>query len=106
MALVNLYKSPSDVNYSSFSAVPNYINEVSSGIFGWLLLVCIYIIFASGIAYYKKDITTGLAIAGFTTTIIAILFRILELINNVTLGITITVAVLGLIIFLFTKTKE
>jgi hypothetical protein len=104
--MINLHKSPSDVNYSSLNQVPLYVNEVSGGIFGWFSLVCLYVIFAFGISYYKKDIPMGLAISGFIVTIFAILFRILGLINSVHLAICITISVLGLILLLFSKTRE
>jgi hypothetical protein len=104
--MYQLYQSPSEFNWSSSTSIFLYVNAVTSGVFGWFSLLCIYIIFAMGVSYYKKDITIGVSIAGFITVILAILFRILTLINNVHLGITIVIAVLGLIMFLFGKTKE
>ena len=104
--MYQLYQSPSEFNFTSSTSIFTYVNAVTGGVFGWFSLLCIYIIFAFGVSYYKKDITTGVAIAGFITVILAILFRILTLINNVHLGIAIVISVLGLIIFLFGKTKE
>jgi len=101
----NLYTSPSDVNWSSGVKIFIYVNDVT-GVFGWLLLLCIYFIVAFGVSYYKKDITQGIGIAGVLTLILAISFRILDLINTVHLSIVIVVAILGLIMLLFGKTKE
>lgn len=103
--MINLYPSPSDQNFTSIVSIFTYINDVTE-IFGWFLLLCIYLVFMFGISYYKKDISLGVAIAGFITVIIGVLFRIVNLINSFVLGIIITIAVMGLILLLFTKTRE
>jgi len=101
------FTSPSNINWSSGGgALFDYVNEVSSSVFGWLLILCIYVIFAFSIAYYKRDISMSLAISGFMTTVIAIFFRIGGIINTLTLGITIAVTVLSVLIFFFDKSRE
>lgn len=103
--MIELYPSPSSQNFTSITSVFIYLND-TTGIFGWFLLLCIYVIFLFGVSHYKKDIPTGMAIAGFITVIIGILFRILGLINEIVLGTCIAVAIGGLIILLFSKTRE
>ena len=101
------FSSPTSVNWSSGGGeIFDYVNEVSGSVFGWMLILCIYVIFAFSIAYYKRDISMALAISGFMTTVIAIFFRIGGIINTLTLGIVIAVAVLGVLIFFFDKSKE
>jgi hypothetical protein len=104
--MYELYPSPSSQNFTSFNSLFTYVNTTTGGFFGWFLLMCIYLIFAFGVSFYKRDIGVGVAIAGFVTIIIGVLFRILDLINNVTLGITIAVAMGSLLILIFNKTKE
>ena len=102
--MIELYDSPSSQNFTGINSIFIYLND-TTGIFGWFLLLCIYVIFLFGISYYKKDIPTGMAIAGFITVIIGVLFRILGLINSVVLGTCIAVAIGGLIVLLFSKSE-
>lgn len=101
------YKSPTAINWSrGGEEIFHYMNEVSFSVFGWLLLVCIHVIFAFSVSYYKRDLTMALAISGFVTLLVAILFRIGGVINTLTLAICITVVVIELLVFLFDKGRE
>lgn len=104
--MINLHQSPSDINFSSGTDTFLYVNNVTNSVFGWFLLLCIYLVVAFGVSYSKKDISTGIAISGFFTLIIGTLMRITGLINSIVLAITFTVAILGFILFLFSKNRE
>lgn len=105
------YKSITEMNMSEGLAVPFvYVNEVTGGLFIKLFLVAIWLIFSLGSYFIQKrsvgsgDFPTSLAVAGFVTSVIAILLRLIpNLVDGLTLAITIIVAGISILYFLFSR---
>ena len=73
----------------------NYLNQVSSQWFGWMILIGIYFLILYG--YYKAtdELAAGMAIAGFVTFVVCLLFWIAGFVSGWTLIITISVLIVG-----------
>lgn len=105
------YQSITEYNLSAGLQVPfQYINAVTGGLFIKLFLVVIWLIFSIGSYFIQKrnvgvgDFPTSLAVAGFVTSVMAILLRLVSgLVDGLTLAITIIVAGLSILYFLFSK---
>ena len=77
-----------------------YINTATSSWISNSILIAIFMI--SMITYYKAkmDFAGGMAVSGFVTFIIGLLFWLGGFISGVTLGIIIAIAVIGLLMLL------
>ena len=90
------YEYPTSINMTDGPAnLFLYLNNVTNSWFSNMLLITIYIIFASGFYYAKRDIFGGLAVGGFATFIIATLFWIANMISTLTFAIVIAVAIVS-----------
>jgi len=110
------YASITDYNITSGLEVTFcYVNDVTGGIFIPLVLMAIWTIFLLGSYFIQKsrvgsgDFPMSLAVAGFITSIFAILLRLVNyngvpcLVNGLTLAVTIIVAGISVLYFLFSK---
>lgn len=96
-----------DVNLTKgLDELLRYTNTVSNSWISNMILIGIYVITLMGIYNYKKDFVEGLAIAGFFTFLIALLFWISGFISAFTLVITIALAIAGFIFLWFGKKAD
>jgi len=90
------YPYPTSVNLTENpTGLFNYLNTVSNNWFSNMLLIAIYIIFAVGFYSAKRNFMGALAVAGFSTFVISILFWIAGLISTATFVIVTAVAILS-----------
>ena len=92
------YAYPSTVNWTvGFKEIITYVNEVSYGWFANMILIAVYLITVMGVYNYKGDFLEGMAIAGFLTAVIGILFWIVssDFVSGVTLVLVMAIAVLS-----------
>jgi|LGOV01.1.fsa_nt_gb hypothetical protein len=90
------YDSPTSIDFTSgFGGMFNYLNAVTSSWFSNLLLISIYILFATGFYFARRDFFGAMAVGGFATFIIALLFWIGGLISGVTFAFVVAVAIIG-----------
>ena len=95
------YPSPADVNMSSgFGNLLTYINVVTDNWISNLLLIGIYVIILMGFYKAKDDFKGALAIAGYGTFVLALLFWIGGFVSGTALGVAIAGAILGTIVLL------
>jgi hypothetical protein len=93
------YTSPSTINMSKgLGEVGNYLDVVTNHWFGNMLLLTIYVIILIGVFKAKDDFAGAVAIAGFGTFVVGLLFWLGGLIAGVTFAIVIAVAIVGAMI--------
>jgi len=110
------YALISDYNMSSGLEAPFcYVNQITGGVVMNLILFGIWLIFAVG-SYFiqKKSVGTGdfpmsLAVAGFVTSIFAMILRLVKyegascLVDGLSLAVVIIVSGIGVLWFLFSR---
>ena len=90
------YDMPTTINFTSgLGGMFNYLNEVTSSWFSNLMLIAIYIIFATGFYFAKRDFQGAMAIGGFATFVIGLLFFVGEIISGVTFAFVIGIAIIS-----------
>lgn len=96
-----VYPSPNSINASAgLGNVFGYINGVTNQVFSIMLLLAIYVITLMGFYKAKEDFTGAMAVAGFGTFVVALLFWIGGIISGIYLGISIALAIIGVIVLL------
>lgn len=104
------YQMITDYNMTGLDVPFIYVNDVTGGLFIKLLLASIWLIFSIG-SYFiqKRNVGTGdfpqsLAVAGFVTSVVAILLRLIAgLVDGLTLAVIIIVAGISILYFLFSR---
>lgn len=93
------YPDPSTIS-SGFLQIFYYLNYVSSGWFANMTLIGLYILILYG--YYKAtdEFAAGLAIAGFVTFVVSLLFWLGSFISGITFTIVIAMAIIGFVVLL------
>ena len=95
------YISPSTVNMSKgFGELLNYINYATDGWISNMIMIAIYVIVLMGYYKAKEDFKGAMAIAGYGTFVVGLLFWIGGFVSGLAFGMTIGVAILGTIILL------
>lgn len=95
------YPSPVSINATKgFGEVLNYVNDVTNNWISNLFLMGIWIIILIGFYKAKEDFTGALAVAGYGTFVVSLLFWVGGFISGLTFGIVIAVAVVGTIALL------
>ena len=90
------YASPTEINATKgFSEVLNYINVVTDNWVSNMLLIGIYIIVLLGFYKAKQDFTGAMAVAGYGTFVIALLFWVGGFVSGVALTVSIAFAIIG-----------
>ena len=85
---------PTTINFTDgLGGMFNYLNLVTNSWFSNMLLISIYIIFAVGFYFSKRDFSGALAIGGFATFIIGLLFWVGDVISGVTFAFVVAVAI-------------
>jgi hypothetical protein len=95
------YDSPTTVNMTSgIGNLFYYLNSVTDQWISNMIMLAIYIIILMGYYKAKDDFQGALAVSGYVTFIVGLLFWIGEFINGWTFGIIIAVAIIGTIVLL------
>jgi hypothetical protein len=95
------HTSSTSINASKgFGEILNYTNTVTDGWISNLFLMGIWIIILIGFYKAKEDFTGALAVAGYGTFVVSLLFWVGGFISGMTFGIVIAVAVIGTIALL------
>ena len=90
------YEYPTSVNMTEGPTnLFLYLNTVTGSWFSNMILIAIYMIFASGFYYAKRDIFGGMAVGGFATFVIATLFWIAHIVSTVTFALVIAVSIMS-----------
>lgn len=98
------YASPSSINASNgIGEILTYINEVTNNWASNMILIAVYIIFLMGYYRAKNDFIGGLAVSGFATFIIGLLFWLGGFINGWTFSFTIAILIIGVAVVFITK---
>jgi len=93
--------SPSSVNASKgFGEILNYVNVVTDGWISNMIMIAIWVIVLMGYYKAKDDFKGALAIAGYGTFVIGLLFWIGGFITGVVFGMSIAVAIIGTLVLL------
>jgi len=72
-----------------------YLNEVTFNWFSNMLLISIYLIFATGFYLARRDMFGAMAIGGFAVFVVGLLLFVGGIISGVTFGMVIAVAILS-----------
>ena len=101
--MANPFSYPSS-NLTSIEQLLPYVNTLTGGYFGVIILLCIFVItFIAGKAFSTEK---ALSFSGFLTLIVGIMFRMLGMINDGVLGFIIIMFV-GIVIYLwFSRQQE
>ena len=98
------YASPSTINASlGLGNIFSYLNNVTGEWFSRLILIAIYIIVLMGFYKAKEDFTGAMAVSGFGVFVIALLFWVGGMVSGVTLGVSIAIAIIGVVVLLMDK---
>lgn len=90
------YPSPDTINWSDgMGSAFGYLNTVTGSWFSNLLLIAIYVIFAVGFYFAKRDMFGAMAVAGFVTFVVGLLFFVAEIISGLTFAVVIAIAIVG-----------
>lgn len=95
------YTSPSTINASKgFAEILIYVNNVTDQWISNMILIGLWIIVLLG--YYKaqNDFKGALAVAGYGTFVVSVLFWAGGFVSGITFGVVIAVAILGTIVLL------
>ena len=98
------FASPSTINASKgMIEVLSYVNSVTNFWLSNMIVIAIYVIILMGFYKAKDDFTGGLAVAGYSTFVVCLLFWLGGFISGTAFGITIAVALLGTAILMMDK---
>lgn len=90
------YDYPTTINASNgLTEITNYVDTVTQHWFGNMLLIAIYVIILIGVYKAKDDFAGAMAIAGFGTFVIGLLFWMGGMITGWMFAIVIAVAIVG-----------
>lgn len=98
------YPSPTTINASAgLGDFLTYINTVTSNWASNMILIGIYVIFLMGYYRVKDDVFGGMAVAGFSTFVVAMLLWIGGFVTGVAFAFSIAVMMLGVAVILINK---
>ena len=95
------YPSPTTINGSKgFAEVLNYTNTVTDGWISNMFLIAIYFIVLIGFYKAKEDFKGALAVAGYGTFVVGLLFWIGGFVSGLSFGFALGMAIIGTIVLL------
>lgn len=95
------YPSPSTINATKgLPELLTYVNTVTDNWISNMILIGIYIIILIGFYKAKDDFQGAMAVAGYGTFVVSLLFWIGGFISGTAFGMVIGIAVLGTIVLL------
>jgi hypothetical protein len=90
------YPMPTTVNFSTgLSDAFIYLNTVTFNWFSNMIVIAVYLIFASGFFFAKRDVFGALAVGGFATFVVSLLLYTASMISGTTFVIVIGVAIVS-----------
>jgi hypothetical protein len=96
-----MYQSPVSVNASKgLGEILNYVNNITQNWLSNMLLIAIFVIILMGYYKAKDDFTGALAVAGYGTFVVALLFWLGGFVSSIALGISIAIMIIGTIVLL------
>ena len=94
-------QSPSTINATEgLGAVLTYVNVVTNSWLSNLFMIGIYVIILIGFYKSKDDFKGALAVAGYGTFVVGLLFWLGGFVSGLAFGMTIGVAILGTLVLL------
>lgn len=100
------YNSPANINATKgLSEIFNYVNNVTDGWISNLILVGIFLIILIGYYKARDDFKGALAVSGFGTFVIGLLFWAGDFVSGWALGITIAITLVGIIVLMTDKSQ-
>ena len=98
------YLSPSTINASKgLPEILTYANSVTDNWLSNMMLIGIYIIILIGFYKAKDDFQGAIAVAGYGTFVVSLLFWIGGFISGIAFGAVIGITILGTIVLLLDK---
>ena len=98
------YTSPTTINASKgLTEIFNYVNSVTNQWVSNLLIIGIYIIVLIGFYKVNDDFKGALAVAGYSTFVIALLFWIGGFVSGFALTVAVVIAMVGTLVLLLDK---
>ena len=95
------YPSPASINASKgLGEILAYTNNVTGNWMSQMMLIAIYIIVLVGFYKAKDDFQGALAVAGYGTFVVALLFWLGGFVNGWALAISIALAIIGTLVLL------
>lgn len=95
------YASPTDINATKgLGEILIYVNSVTNNWASNMLMIAIYIIVLIGFYKAKDDFAGALAVAGYGTFVIGLLFWVGGFVSGITFGISIAMAIIGTLVLL------
>jgi len=95
------YASPVEINASEgLGALIHYVNQVTQNWFSNMLLIGIWFIVLMGFYKAKDDFSGALAVAGYCTFVVGILFWVGGWVSSWAFGIVVAMTILGTIVLL------
>ena len=95
------YPSPTSVNASlGFGEILNYVNSVTDMWLSNMLLLAVWVIILMGFYKAKDDFKGALAVAGYGTFVVALLFWIGGFVSSWAFGISIAMCIIGTLVLL------
>ena len=95
------YASPTSINATrGLGEVLNYVNVVTNSWLSNMLMIGIYVIILLGFYKARDDFKGALAVAGYGTFVVGLLFWIGGIISGIAFGMTIGLAILGTAVLL------
>jgi len=101
------YSYPTSANLVSSNGFVNFfgwLNSVTNWWFSYMVVLAFYVIVL--IAYSKAnddDYASGLGVAGFVTFVVSLLFWLGDMVNNITFGVVIAMAIIGAVVLFVSK---
>jgi len=90
------YSYPTSINFTNgIDGLFVYLNTVTNNWFSNLLLISVFLIFATGFYFAKRDMNGAFAVGGFATFVFGSFLWVGGFISGVTFAIVIAVAILG-----------
>lgn len=89
------YPSPSDINWSAgVGEVPNYINQITGGVFINLLLFAIAFIVGSSFYLGRKDIFGALAVGSFSAWTVGLIMWVAGWLSGINFSVVTAVMII------------
>lgn len=90
------YPMPTSINWSNgMTDAFVYLNTVTYNWFSNMIVIAVYLIFASGFFFAKRDVFGALAVGGFASFVVSLLLYTASMISGTTFVIVIAVAIVS-----------
>jgi len=98
------YTSPSTINATKgFGEVLSYLNFITNGWISNMFMIAVYVIVLLGYYKARDDFKGAMAVAGYGTFVVGLLFWIGGFVSGIAFGMAIGGAILGTIVLFLDK---